>query len=276
MADYGFTTYDPQTDRIEGTVNSKFPIFGPRYDQIKRCYKTFHLSDTYSQPIQTASLSLPSAVDGMVTKNEYHAYNKTLVKQIKHGFKKVPLGYCSIIGSVTKNTKMSLAFTKTADPYNTAPANFTSSGSMSSGSFPVVSSAGEPLRAATTSGSISKFAYNVMTIGTTAGAEVAIVVPNNYPMALNDYGTQIIPGDNSSTPDGYFDVRLPYSVEADDEYVYIYRLTYWCDIYSRLYRVYNGTVLNDFRARSKGAIDYAGSEVDFTIYLAPYSMKDLL
>lgn len=279
MADYGFTTYDPQTERIAGIVNSKYPIFGARYDQIERCYKTFHLSDNYSQTLQTASLSLPPATAGQTTKNEYHAYIKTLLKKVPHGFKKIPLGYATIVGSVIKNTKMSLEYTKVNDSLNAFPASFSSTGSHTTGAFPVISSAGEVLRQATTQGSYSNFANNTMNISRTAGDTIDIVVPNNYPMTLNDYGTQVIPGNNSSTPDLWSDERYPYSVEVDDTYVYIYRWTYWADIYSRYYEntTQSGTVISwDVRARSKGAIDYAGSEVDITIYLCPYSFNDLL
>ena len=280
MANYGFTTYDPQTQRIVGIVNSKFPIFGPRYDQIARCFKTFHLSDTSSLSYQTASLSLPSAVAGSTTKNEYHAYIKTLIKQVKHSFKKTPMGYCSIVGSVVKNTKMSLAFSNVSEwTSGQFPASFSTTGTKTTGSFPVISAAGESLREATTPGSISHFANNYMRVAKTSSAETNIVVPNNYPLTLNGGGDQIIPGNNSSTPDLFYDERLPYTVEADDEYIYFYRWAYWCDIWSRYYEdTYSaGThIYWDERARSKGVIDYAGSEVDFTIYLCPYTMEDLL
>ena len=47
MSDYGFATYDGSVhNRRKGVVNSKWPIFGPKYTDISRCYKTFHLSDT--------------------------------------------------------------------------------------------------------------------------------------------------------------------------------------------------------------------------------------
>ena len=288
MANYGFTTYDPQTQRIEGIVNSKFPIFGPRYDQIKTCFKTFHVSEEYVQPYRTYDLTLPPTSHGEVTQNGYYAYEKTLLKKIPHKLKTTPLGYWVCTGALVKNTRMRLDFSNVSEFYQGLfPPSFSATGTVTH-SFDASGAAGQPILdlSGQTLTPLDTFYINQMTVNTSG--DVNIIVPNNYPLSLHNnagygYGHQVIPGDNTTTPDGTYGVesviRYPYTVEVDDEYIYIYRLTYWCDIWSRLYEdtQSSGThVYYDERARSKGAIDYAGSEADITIYLCPYSMEDLI
>ena len=284
MADYGFATYDPRTQRIEGMVNSKYPIFGARYDKIKTSFRTVHINETYTQPFQTASLSQPPASAGQVTQNGFYAYEKTLIKRFEHKLGTTPLGYWIGVGTVTKNTRMSLEFSNLDDSHSLFPASFSATGTRSK-TFSVSGAAGQAMLDSSGQSMTDEFKVNMMTIGTSG--DVNIIVPNNYPLQLNDNlgyggGYQEIPGDNSSQPDYYSGTapaRWPYIVEVDDKYVSIYRLTYWCDIWSRYYQdTYDQGVhvTWDEQARSKGAIDFAGSSVDITIYLCPYSMEDLL
>lgn len=63
----------------------------------------------------------------------------------------------------------------------------------------------------------------------------------------------------------------PYRVEIDDEKVYIYRSVKWTD---HLVRAgYKNNTL-DIRQRTQAIEDYAGSSIDVTIYLTPYSLED--
>lgn len=265
MADYGFATYNSRTQRREGEINSKYPIFGPEYNKIATQYKTYHLVDTYSQPITTASLNLPPVgVDGIVTATEYHAYVKTLIKSIPHGGKKIPLGYVTMTGRVVKNTKSSIVFTKQKDLASMYCDNFSLTANNSI-AFPVASAVGQGITDLTSGGSYSKFSQNYVPYPT---------FPNNYPLELSGYRGQIIPGDNSSTSDGEGTIRIPYSIEVDSQNIKIYRWTYWCDIYTRL--CMGGGDFVDVRTRTKAAMDYAGSSIDFTVYLCPYSMEDLI
>lgn len=267
MADYGFATYNPRTKKLDGEVNSKYPIFGPKYNSIATQFKTFHLNDTYSLPIQTASLSLPAkGFDGQVTSSSYHAYIKTLIKQIPHGGKngKIPLGYITMTGNIVKNTRSNIQFTKAVDVVPVFCDAFTKTGSFTT-TFPAMSAVGEGLRDTTSGTSFSGFSQNYVPYPT---------FPNNYPTELSDYFGQIIPGNNSSVQDADYTERFPYSVEVDSQYIKIYRWSYWCDIYTR--EVMGSGDFFDVRTRTKGTVDYAGSTMDFTIYLCPYSLEDLV
>ena len=265
MADYGFKTYDSRTQRENGDINSKYPIFGPEYNKIATQYKTYHMTDTYSQPITTASINLPPVgVDNIVTINEYHAYVKTLIKSIPHGGKKIPLGYVTMTGKVVKNTKSEITFTNQKDIPGIYPSSFSSTANNSI-IFPVASAVGQGITDLTSSSSFSKFSQNYVPYPT---------FPNNYPLELSGFKGQIIPGNNSSASDGEGAIRIPYSVEVDSQNIKIYRWSYWCDIYTRLCMGSGDYV--DLRTRTKAAMDYAGSSIDFTIYLCPYSMEDLI
>ena len=54
MSDYGFATYDEKNPKKRlGTINSKWPIFGPKYANISKTFKTVHINDTYSPSYKT-------------------------------------------------------------------------------------------------------------------------------------------------------------------------------------------------------------------------------
>jgi hypothetical protein len=93
-------------------------------------------------------------------------------------------------------------------------------------------------------------------------------------MDMSGYLGQIIPGNNSSTNDPEYMERFPYEVTADGNNIYIYGYTYWCDIWTRM--CYADGSFADVRTRTRAAMDYAGTSMDFTIYLAPYSLEDLI
>lgn len=83
-----------------------------------------------------------------------------------------------------------------------------------------------------------------------------------------------------------FDNFRPYEVEVDDEYVRIYRTYAWFETYGRVYEretVWDSSGADrwdldycmDARLRQKMATQTAGTELDITIMLMPYSLEDL-
>ena len=266
MSNYGFTTYDEKSGkRIEGVVNSKWPIFGPNYADIKNAFRTIHFTDTKQYDFRSSSsVSRPSATMNAIS--QFHGYEKVLVATIPHGYKKRPMGYATISGSFVKNTRGKWVYTRTTDYYNLFPPSLppsqnvgTRSGNMQ-GFMNMISPT-------STTGDFSVFDMNLF-------SDCGITYPDGiyYYLSENYYS---IPGDDSSEEDipGYN--RPPYGIEIDDTNVYLYRYYYWSDVYKRDY-YYDNRVVWDIEARMYGVIDYAGSDFDLTIYLCPYSMEDLI
>lgn len=268
MSDYGFATYDEKSGkRLEGVVNSKWPIFGPSYKQIKRAFRTIHFTDTQQYTFQTSSsVVLPPAQSSAIS--EYHAHEKVLIATIPHGFKKRPAGYVSISGRFVKNKRCRWEYVRSYDRWNFYPPSMTLNGIVTK-SGNMQSFIGGYLRPTTDDGGISAFNDNYYD-GYGEG-DIAIAYPADAPgwLANNYYS---IPGNNSSVEDQNGTERPPYGVEIDDENVYIYRYWYWSDVYKRDYL--DGAW--DVRAREKAVIDYAGSDFDVTLYLCPYTFDDLL
>lgn len=267
MSDYGFATYDEKTGKKrEGSVNSKWPIFGPKYGDIKKAFRTIHFTDTKSYSIRSASLSLPPQnEDG--AKTEYHGYEKILIATIPHGYKKRPMGYAVITGGYSKNTRGRWEYVRQFDNWGMWPASTTLNSTRSESGL-MGTSVGYGLDAF---GDTNAYPFNENFF-----QNCGMSYPNDlygYPMEgmyIAD-GYFYVPGNNSSTPDNG-ERRVPYSIEIDATNVYVYRWYYWCDVWTRIY-VSGGF---DIRGRFKGIIDYAGSSFDMTIYLAPYSMEDLV
>lgn len=285
MSDYGFATFDKKTGRKDVSVNSKWPIFGPRYKDIKNAFKTIHITDTKQynpNAMSASSVVLPPTypvVEGEAQYliNQYHASVREdePILTIPHGFDKRPLGYVTISGTYSKNTRCVWDYTNFKDDWGDYPPSAklegaeTIAGAMLSVAGSEIQDLNEP------AGAGGAFYNNPW-----AGSGTGII---SYPDGTADwlrYNEFSIPGDNSSIPDEYppGKYRPPYSVEVDDKNIYVYRHYYWCDVYKRYYYIGNTISMRgyDLRARIKGVIDYAGSDFDLTIYLCPYSMEDLI
>ena len=273
MSDYGFATYDEKSGkRIKGTVNSKWPIFGPKYGDISHAFRTIHFTDTKQYSLRTSpSVSLPDAVQQGIS--QFHGYEKILVATIPHGFDKRPLGYCTINGGFMKNKRCRWEYTRVTDYYNWYAPSATLNGVVTkSGNMQMPM--GLPLKAIVNADDTYDLFSDNLYDGYTQG-DIAIAYPNNTPnwLGSNYYS---IPGDNSSVADMRGVLRPPYAVEVDDTNVYLYRYYYWSDVYKRSY-YHDGTrVIYDVRARETAVIDYAGSDFDLTLYFCPYTFDDLL
>ena len=270
MSDYGFATYDENGKKLEGVVNSKWPIFGPKYNDIKKAFRTIHFTDTKQYSYRTASLPTPS---GDYSISEYHGYEKILIATIPHGYKKRPMGYCTISGTFTKNVRGRWEYTRVNQSgVSYWPASTTlTSVATSSGAMQSVPGSG--VMSLVDNQITGPFCANLFD-------ECGMTYPNDLDgNPMNWYwvgdGYFYIPGNNSSTGDVGGEVRVPYAVEIDDTNVYVYRYYYWCDVWKRQY-ANDSYIKYDVRGRFKGIIDYAGSSFDLTIYLCPYSFGDLI
>lgn len=281
MSDYGFLTYDESGKKLQGSVNSKWPIFGPKYSDIKNSFKTVHFTDLTQYDFRTSpSVTLPSIGGGNGEQykiSEYHGYEKVLVATIPHGQKKRPVGYAVFTGSFVKNTRGKWSYTNYYDRHGIFPPSTGSKPLYGNGQTTgnMQSTAGDIIRATNSSGTMSAFSVNPF-------SECNISYPSNQYQLFAWLGSAwensfSIPGNNSSTDDHIPYDRQPYAVEIDNDNVYIYRYYYWCDVYKRtFYRNEYGYDQSDLRARMQGIIDYAGSSFDVTIYLCPYSMEDFI
>ena len=279
MSDYGFATYDERSGKkIKGSVNSKWPIFGPKYGDIKNAFRTIHFVDTVQYGLRTSpSVSLPAIdnINGEQFKtSQYHGYEKILIATIPHEYKKRPMGYATIAGSFVKNTRGRWEYENYYDRQNYFPpsANLNGIGEKSGNMLGY----GGSLRPTSNTGDLSIFEMNSF-----SASNISYPSGPNYQVYVwlgTSYGNGfMIPGNNGSGEDIFGTSRPPYAVEIDDTNVYVYRYYYWCDVYKRSFnRNEYGYDQCDLRARMKGIIDYAGSEFDLTLYLCPYSMEDLI
>lgn len=275
MSDYGFATYDEKNPNIrDGVVNSKWPIFGPKYNMISTCFKTYHISDTttYVAKDVVYPLSPPSADswDGS------HAYRlrKVEILRRKHGFKKRPMGYVCFTGYVVENTR---GYIKQYHENGSAAlgGDFELNG-VNTTTIPVHSSLQDGMQTSWTGNwSFLQNTLNqkIFTIydGSTWYPEGNIKVPTA--VASKAKGTISLWDDQDVPPVPGLTLYSedPYEVVIDDEDIILYKNIYDCDIWMRTdsgsTRVYD---------RIKGVCDYAGTELDMTVMLCPYRMEDLL
>lgn len=255
MSDYGFVTYDEKTGKKRlGSINSKWPIFGPKYNDIKTAFKTYFITDTYTQPyVSSPDVVMPPA--GGYQENMKRGVVKTLVATIPHGYNFRPVGYATFAGTFRKNVRSKWDYKRLYDASNQwAPS--TTLYNTDTTDIPSVSDGDGYIHSTKLDSSISEFDFNLFTV--------------NYPSNVYYY---------LKNPEGLFVTNIyggeyvyPFVVEIDETNIYIYRNTYWVDKYGRFY--YSGS--SDLTARSQGVVDWAGSNFELTIYLAPYSMEDLI
>ena len=276
MSDYGFATYDTRNpNRNTGVINSKWPIFGPKYSDIANSYKTFHFTDTQTAVAKNVDWGLAQPAAGRVT--SAYRYQKVEAWRVRHGFKGRPLGYVTFTGNVRKNVRCYIR------QYNNNGATiwggqYELSG-VNSATIPVRSSIqGQMETAFTSSGydpQVLTLNDNVFTIydGSTYFPKGNLLVPTGTPSKVkvtymmfngNNPEDMPIPGGGMCVP--------PYSVEITDEYIILYRHIYSCDIWYRM-DYDSSTQVYD---RVKGITDTAGTSLDLTIYFCPYRMEDLL
>lgn len=274
MSDYGFATYDIRnSNRKTGVVNSKWPIFGPSYNDIDKGYKTYHFSDTVSRVAKNVDwhLSAPSAG----SQTSAYRYEKVEAWRKKHGFKKRPLGYVTFTGNVRKNVRGYIR------QYNNNGSTiwggqYEFSG-VNSATIPVRSSLQGELETAYTSTGYDPLATTLrhtrFTIydGSTYFPSGNLLVPTGTPSRVKGTYSLYDGNDPEDFPVPGAGGLPPYSMEIDDEYIILYRNIYSCDVW---YRTDSGST--QVYDRVKVICDTAGTEIDMTVLFCPYSMEDLL
>lgn len=276
MSDYGFATYDEKNSRRRiASINSKWPIFGPEYNNIANAYKTYHITDTTSSVAKNVNLGISKPTASFSVNSAYH-YDKIEVFRTKHGFKKRPMGYATFLGNIEKNVRCYI------NQYHEGGSggfggDFELSG-VNNATIPIFSSMQFPMSTAYTSTGYDPLETtledSVFTIydGSSYFPRGDLRVPTDVVSRVkttyvmydgNDPDDIPVPGGGYSLP--------PYSVEITDTDLILYKNVYSCDVW---WRFDNGS--SRIYDRIKGITDFAGSEVDITVFLCPYTMEDLL
>lgn len=272
MSDYGFATYDDKTGKIAEKISYKYPIFGPEYRNIATQYKTIHINDTKVNSVRSASLTVPNmiyqysytgtAYDIYYGDSYYVSNYDELVYRYEHGFKKRPMGYAIITGNLVRNTRTKLVQTVVA-------------GSNVGGNFTVTPIFTSSVGLAPDRNGLKELGVvdipmwnsNILTVKRLSDGGVTgkdIIIPNACMGIFGDYPNLTdVKGSNT---------KAPYRVEIDDTYVKIYRNISWAD---HLVRAGYQNATLDVRERTQAIEDYAGSSLDVTLYLVPYSLEDL-
>lgn len=284
MSDYGFATYDERTGRVSEKINSKYPIFGPEYKNISTQYKTIKIFDTKVNKISdlpSSGVTIPT--DGecyWISQDHYFGenggpqgiYEDKCIYSYKHGFKKRPLGYAIITGTLVRNLRYVLQQNQV-------------SGMNMGGTFRVPLSGDgvitSNIELAPRMGKISQLTIS-------AGEpwvdpEVAVSKVAQGGVATRDIIIKDV-CDNAFVRFLYYHIansggqpvdQSPYRVEITDTEVKIYRRTFWYDSIARAYQTAPSYATYNVNQRTKLVEDYAGSRLEVTIYLVPYSLEDL-
>lgn len=275
MSDYGFATFDEKTGRNEMKINSKWPVFGPEYAKIAQQFKTIHLTDTVSKAVKTASLSIPALTDnwsGTGTQYDiwygesiYTTYVDEEIYKYEHGFKFRPLGYYTIAGNLNKNIRVNLVQTNVAGGADYG-GNFTVNQVLNKTgmAMPIRNEMREATAGFDMMWNSSLVVPMALDVGGIASENV--IIPNSCLGIFSSYPN------NTELHSDYNADYSPYRVEIDDTYVRVIRRTAWGDHIVRA-GYQNGSL--NIRQRTKAIEDYAGTTLDITVYLIPYSMEDI-
>lgn len=284
MSDYGFATYDERTGRVSEKINSKYPIFGPEYKNISNQYKTIKIFDTKVNKISdlpSSGVTIPT--DGecyWISQDHYFGenggpqgiYEDKCIYSYKHGFKKRPLGYAIITGTLVRNLRYVLQQNQV-------------SGMNMGGTFRVPLSGDgvitSNIELAPRMGEISQLTISAGEPWVDPAVAVSKVAQGG--VATRDIIIKDV-CDNAFVRFLYYHIansggqpvdQSPYRVEITDTEVKIYRRTFWYDSIARAYQTAPSYAAYNVNQRTKLVEDYAGSSLDVTLYLVPYSLEDL-
>lgn len=275
MRDYGFTTYDENGKKIDGFVNSKYPIFGPKYNKISSCFKTFHIVDTTSHTLDQIAHQEPPQPSGNIdtydVQNVTRGFVKEKIIEFEHGLGFRPLGYVYFDGKIVRTTTMRVTQTEVV---GTAYSRGEFGGDFDLTGYDVYKTIARPDikeqimdTSLDTSYMASSFSVCYGTEGYNNGDTVR--VNNNVSGWFTTMYDVISYG-------MYGEPEVPYVAEIDDKYVRIYRYICWSDYKARIKVYYSSAINYDLNQRIKLCTSYEGSELNATIYLCPYKMEDLL
>lgn len=280
MSDYGFKTIDKN-----GTVaiNSKWPIYGPKYVDIKKGFKTFHIIDNHTSQYHYGSISVPARPG--YTDNSYstqHGVERVLIMKREHGFDKKPFGQVRISGTLKTTVRGIIQQTVNVNSgYNVAPFTMPSYGNTASSGMYSEYYADQGFIDYTGSRGGS---YRVTAPGDPSGAvdaDLTITLPPYFRMEWFTGYNSVLDDINDYTPaesyQKYMYDMSPYEVDIDDKYIYVYRREHWADQYVRHaeIEINNGQVVYDVWQRQTFVESMHGSEFDVTVYFTPYATEDV-
>lgn len=277
MSDYGFATYDEKTGEMSEKINSKYPVFGPEYNNITKQYKTLKITDTTTKSVRTASLSVPTNAecwmigpDHYFGENSYMNYFDELVASYEHGMKKRPLGYAVITGTLRRNQRYTLVQDQVSGM--DMGGDFSLSGTLTDTAV-LIPKANSMASTSTTVYEMWDAQVASVKVSTTSQgdtASTAIIIPNDCDGAFVRNIAYHLNMDSNGLVS-----QLPFRVEITDTEVKLYRRTFWYDSIARAYQTEPAYAAYNVNQRTKIIEDYAGSNLDVTIYLVPYSLEDL-
>ena len=326
MSDYGFATYDERTGKVSEKINSKYPIFGPEYRNIATQYKTIHISDLTVKNVKPQTLPNPepdSEWDFSSTVNEYSSggvqfqrwfYNyqnygfnssnggveKREIYRYKHGFRKRPLGYYTITGNFKINNRAVLTQNVLVNNTGTSVGGeIPSLETVDTTSYNIIPRMNK-FELNSANGSSISDNYPIENIYTTKASGLGTSYIRLPQTCFNFFVTSEKSPSNVYSPCAYttdtakspINITDRYSVEIDDEWVVLYRTTYYNEYVARFawatrQAIYENTgsgwrktsdvttTKADVVQRVRMVDDYAGSDLDITVYLVPYNMEDL-
>lgn len=279
MSDYGFKTIDKN-----GTVaiNSKWPIYGPKYVDIKKGFKTFHIIDNHTAQYHYGSISVPARPG--YTDNSYstqRGVEKVLIMQREHGFDKNPFGQVRISGNLKTTTRSVIQQTVSVNSGYSIPSftpMYVSGNTVSSGMYSEYYSDQGFIDYTGSRGGI----YEITVSGYPSSgvqADLKVTLPQySFVDWFTGYNSVLYDMNSYTQPDSYqkymYDMS-PYEVDIDDKYIYVYRREHWLDQYVRHAEINNGQVVYDVWQRQTFVESMHGSEFDVTVYFTPYSTEDV-
>ena len=287
MSDYGFATYDGTLKgRLDGVVNSKYPIFGPKYDKIGQMFRTLHIIDNVEQSLGKVTPAPNYGGSGYSGRTSKLGSEKKLIAKFRHGLGYRPVGYAYINGKIVKTIRCSAQQWTDIESereylvggdFGPLYANTTTTTEV----YPSV----ETQMHDGNIGFGGNLLFSAFSVGYSAAGSgwptPTITIPTacawiNYASGAGFYEGNFNQSLNIRYSYDWHD--YPYVVEIDDEYVKVYRKVCWA--YYR-YRTQennsgSGRGVYDVKMDLKGIEDYSGSEFDMTVYLCPYKMEDLL
>lgn len=281
MSDYGFATYDERTGRVSEKINSKYPIFGPEYKNISNQYKTISLTDTKVNKVSdlpSSGVTVPTDNECWETSYEHYfgwnggpqgIYDDELIYRAPHGFKKRPLGYVIITGTFVMNFRYVLVQDQVSgmDMGGDFRVPLSGDGTLTY-SYGLAPRIGELAPLSNTAVIPWDDPY-VNVIKANSGSTDGIVIKNSCD---NDFVRSL---QVNTVYDGTAPVdQSPYRVEINDTEIKIYRRTFWHDSIARVF-FNDPSYAYNVNQRTKIVSDYAGTHLDVTLYLVPYSMEDL-
>lgn len=256
---YGFKTVK---DNLDDSLNGKWPIFGFDVNDIKTAFRTTRIVDSSNHSFPNTGNTKPNYNYGV---NLKQGMIKELITSYDHGYDFRPMGWYTITGTFSLKCKAQVAQTAAGPGGPSAGGNYT----VDSTYYINQSNAPESLppsfcsmdryspRPVTPTPSPN---YPLSTTIGTSGSNAKLIVPPQYMFPSNYSGNEY---------SAYI------SVEIDDKKVYIYMNYAYYDSWATLWDD-EGPQVGDLGSRVRMVADTSGSIYNVNVFLAPYSIEEML